>query len=134
MEAVHTEIEDMLAVTSLMTLLALANPSTRSEYARLLCRTVKIKLGSGQDDKQYEVTFRKNALQFLRNTLQGSKGDKDLLVPGLIDEVSALMIQFRHKMCLDCVIGGYGRSESGPPPVGSAWNHYVVPACRALKK
>ena len=106
MEAIHTEIEDMLAITNLMLLLASNNPSSRSEYARLLKRTVKIKPGSGQYDKQ--IYFRKIALQILRDILQGSKGDKDLLCPGLIDEVSALMIQFRHKMCLDCMIPGYG--------------------------
>ena len=57
------------------------------------------------------MSFRKNALQLLRDILQGYAGEKDLLVPSLIDEVSSIMIQFRCKLCLDCMIGGYGRNE-----------------------
>ena len=57
------------------------------------------------------MSFRKTVLQLLRDILQGYAGEKDLLVPGLIDEVSSIMIQFRRKLCLDCMIGGYGRNE-----------------------
>ena len=112
-EAIHTEIEDLLAIQNLESLLASHNPYSRSEYAKLLKRQIKINPGQGQEEKL--IYFRKNALQILRDILQGFKGGKDLLCPGLTDDFLALLIQFRHKVCLDCKILGYGRDELGPP-------------------
>ena len=98
LEALNTEIENLLVNTNLMSLLALANPGTRREYTKILCSPARI---AGLEGNSYDVSFRKNVLKLLRDILQGYDGEKDLLVPGLIDEVSSLMIQFRHKMCLD---------------------------------
>ena len=110
LESLNTEIEDLLVITNLMSLLASANPGSRRDYNKILRRPAKITGIEGNNS--YEVSFRKQALQLLRDTLQGYPGDKDLLAPALLDEVMSIMIQFRRKMCLDCMVGGYGRNES----------------------
>ena len=108
-ETIHTDVEDLLAIQNLESLLASHNPYTRGEYAKLIKRQIKINPGQGQEEKL--IYFRKITLQILRDILQGYKGGKDLLCSGLTDDVSALLIQFRHKVCLDCKIPRYGREE-----------------------
>ena len=43
----------------------------------------------------------------------GQKGKKGHLVPGIMDQITALFMQFRHKQCLDCMIPEIGRGETG---------------------
>ena len=90
-----------------MSLLSSANPSSRRDYTKLLKRTARIELNGDFKD----INLRKSALQLLQEILQGFEGEQDLLVPGLVDQVSALLIQFRHKQCLDCMVGGPGRGD-----------------------
>ena len=56
LEALKTDIEDLLVITNLMSLLALANPGTRCEYTKILCRLVRI---AGLEGNSYNVSFRK---------------------------------------------------------------------------
>ena len=89
-ETIHTDIEDLLAIQNLESLLASHNPHTREGYFKLIKRQIKINPGPGQNEKL--ILFRKNALQTLRDILQGYKGGEDLLCPGLHDVVLALFI------------------------------------------
>ena len=109
LDSLKTEIEDMLVIMNLIGLLASNNPSSRKDYNKLLRKPAKIAM---EGDAPYDVSFRKEALKTLRDTLQGFQGDTDLLAPALLDEVTSIMIQFRHKMCLDCMMGDYGRDET----------------------
>ena len=109
LQGLVTDLENLQALLNLIPLLSSSNPGKRKEYEKVLKRTARIEVKKEVKD----INLRKNALIKLRDILQGHKGEEDLLVPGLVDQVTSLHIQFRPKQCLDCMCSEIGRGEPG---------------------
>ena len=70
LDILKTEIENRLLIMNLISLLASHTPSTRKDYGKLLTKQAKIKF---DEAPPYEISFCKEALRLLRDTLQGQQ-------------------------------------------------------------